>query len=124
VKRSDRDEPMWVAIHIYMEAMLGISLYSYLYFKLIKSAISFLLSLMLSLQQNQRRGWNRFCLEVGWGEGRKVAQTMYTYVSKWKNVERPPASSEGVPGVICEKGTTTFIISCFLSSVIHCSGFT
>jgi hypothetical protein len=30
VKRSGRDEPMWVAIHKCMEAMLGISLYSYL----------------------------------------------------------------------------------------------
>jgi hypothetical protein len=25
VKRSGRDEPMWVAIHMCMEAMLGIS---------------------------------------------------------------------------------------------------
>jgi hypothetical protein len=36
VKRSDRDEPMWVAIHMFMEAMLGISLYSYVYLKLAK----------------------------------------------------------------------------------------
>jgi hypothetical protein len=36
VKRSGRDEPMWVAIHMYMEAMLGISLYSYLHLKLAK----------------------------------------------------------------------------------------
>jgi hypothetical protein len=27
-KRSGRDEPMWVAIHMHMEVMLGISLYS------------------------------------------------------------------------------------------------
>jgi hypothetical protein len=33
VKRSGRDKPMWVAIHKCMEAILGISLYSYLYFK-------------------------------------------------------------------------------------------
>jgi hypothetical protein len=31
VKRSGRDEPMWDAIHKYIEAMLRISLYSYLY---------------------------------------------------------------------------------------------
>jgi hypothetical protein len=31
VKRSGRDEPMWVEIHTCMEATLGISLYSYLY---------------------------------------------------------------------------------------------
>jgi hypothetical protein len=33
---SGRDEPMWVAIQKWMEAMLGISLYSYLYLKLAK----------------------------------------------------------------------------------------
>jgi hypothetical protein len=37
VKRSGRDEPMWVAIHKCMEAMLGISLSSYLYLKLAKA---------------------------------------------------------------------------------------
>jgi hypothetical protein len=37
VKRSGRDEPMWVAIHKCMEAMLGISLHSYLYLKLAKA---------------------------------------------------------------------------------------
>jgi hypothetical protein len=37
VKRSGRDEPVWVAIHRYMEATLGISLYSYLYLKLSKT---------------------------------------------------------------------------------------
>jgi hypothetical protein len=31
VKRSGRDEPMWIVIHMCMEATLGISLYSYLY---------------------------------------------------------------------------------------------
>jgi hypothetical protein len=37
VKRSAREEPMWVAIHKCMEAMLGISLDSYLYLKLAKT---------------------------------------------------------------------------------------
>jgi hypothetical protein len=37
VKRSGRDEPIWVVIHMCMEAMLGISLYSYLYLKLAKT---------------------------------------------------------------------------------------
>jgi hypothetical protein len=36
VKRCGRDEPMWVVIHMYMEAMLGISPYNYLYLKLAK----------------------------------------------------------------------------------------
>jgi hypothetical protein len=47
--------------------------------------ISFLLSLIFSLQKTQRRrGWNRFCLAAGRGVGREegeVAQTMYTHVS-------------------------------------------
>jgi hypothetical protein len=50
-----------------MEAMLGISLYSYLYLKLAKM-LSFLLSPMFSVQQNWRRGKNRFFLRQGrWG---------------------------------------------------------
>jgi hypothetical protein len=36
LKRSGGDEPMWVVIHMCMEAMLGISLYSCLYLKLAK----------------------------------------------------------------------------------------
>jgi hypothetical protein len=36
VKRSGRDEPIWVSIHKSMIAMLGISLYSYLYLKVAK----------------------------------------------------------------------------------------
>jgi hypothetical protein len=35
-KRSGRKEPMWIAMHKCMEAILGISLYSYLYPKLAK----------------------------------------------------------------------------------------
>jgi hypothetical protein len=75
VKRSGRDEPIWVVIHLCMEAMLGISLYSFLYLKLGKNAMSSLLSPMFSLKQDQRRrGGNGFCLEAkekvgGRGEG-------------------------------------------------------
>jgi hypothetical protein len=58
-----------------------------------KNAMSFILSLMFSLQQNWRRGQNRFCLEasgVGSGEGVKrqqgeIAQTMYTHRIKCIN---------------------------------------
>jgi hypothetical protein len=61
VKRSHRDESIWVVIHMCIEAMLGISLYSYLYLKLAKT-LSFLLSLMFSLQQSQRtRGYVCVC---------------------------------------------------------------
>jgi hypothetical protein len=37
VKRSGRNEPIWVVIHKCMEAMLGISLFSYPYLKLAKT---------------------------------------------------------------------------------------
>jgi hypothetical protein len=39
VKKSGRDEPMWVVIHKCMEATLRISLYSYLYLKLAKTLV-------------------------------------------------------------------------------------
>jgi hypothetical protein len=81
---SSRDELMWVVIHLCMEATLGISLYSYFYLKLAKNTMSFLLSLMFSLQQNWRtRGQNRFCLESrGWGEW---CPKQFIPVSKYKN---------------------------------------
>jgi hypothetical protein len=36
VKRTGKDEPMWVVIHICLEITQGISLYSYFYLKLEK----------------------------------------------------------------------------------------
>jgi hypothetical protein len=89
VKRFDRYEPIQIATHMCMEAMLGISLCSYLYLK--KNAMSFLLlSLMSSLQQNWRRGQNKFCLEVrrvawkgrGWRQGGEMAQKIYAHMNK------------------------------------------
>jgi hypothetical protein len=72
MKRSDRKKSMWDVIHKCMEATLGISVYSYLYPKLAKNSMSFLLSLMFSLQQNWRRkGQNRFCLEEVAGGGER-----------------------------------------------------
>jgi hypothetical protein len=51
--------------------------------------MSFLLSLVSSLQQNWRRGQNRFCLEArrveGRGNergGREMVQTMYAHTNK------------------------------------------
>jgi hypothetical protein len=79
MKRSGRDEPMWVVIYMSMEITQGISLRSYLY-QTSKNTISFSLSLMLSLQQNwPTRGWNG-----GGGLEGKVIQAMYTHVSKCK----------------------------------------
>jgi hypothetical protein len=64
-------------------------LYRYPYLKLTKM-LFFLLLLMSSLQQNWRRGQNRFCLEArGWGgeeggggQGEEMAQTMYAHMNK------------------------------------------
>jgi hypothetical protein len=54
VKRSGRDEPILVLIHIYMETSQGTFLYSYLYLKLTKTPY-------FSFQRI--RGQNRFCLK-------------------------------------------------------------
>jgi hypothetical protein len=79
-KRSGRDEPIKVVIHMCMEAMLGISVQLS---QASKNTMSFLLSLMFSLQQNpRRRRQNRFCQEVG-GGGEEVA-SLYTDVIKCK----------------------------------------
>jgi hypothetical protein len=81
VNRSGKDEPVWVAIHKCMEAMLGISLHSYLYFKVAKTLCLSYYLLCSLFDKITTRGWNRFCLEaeVRWdGEGvrRDVAQTI------------------------------------------------
>jgi hypothetical protein len=48
VKRSDRNEPMWIAIHLCMETMLGISLYSYPYLKEQKCYVFLIISYVFS----------------------------------------------------------------------------
>jgi hypothetical protein len=69
-----------------MEAMLGMSLYSYPYLK--QNAVSLLLLLMSSLQQNWKKGQNRFYLEAcgvegeSRGQGVEMAQTIYVHMNK------------------------------------------
>jgi hypothetical protein len=46
---------MWVAIHMCMEAMLGISLYSYLYLKLAKNAILLIISYVFSSTASENK---------------------------------------------------------------------
>jgi hypothetical protein len=68
VKRSGRDESMWVAIHKYMEAMLRISLYSYLYLKLAKMlCLSCYRLCFLFNKMGEQEVGNRFCPEAGGG---------------------------------------------------------
>jgi hypothetical protein len=83
VKRSGRDEPMWVVIHLLMEAMLGISLYSDLYLKLAKTpcfSYYLLCFLFSNIGQEGRTGsaWK----QEGGGEGnrgRGGPNNVYTY---------------------------------------------
>jgi hypothetical protein len=80
VKRSGRDEQTWVAIHMCMETMLGISLYSYLYLKLAKTpCLSYYLVFSSTKLENKR------VEQALPGSGGRVAQTMHTHVSKCKN---------------------------------------
>jgi hypothetical protein len=70
VKRSGRDEPVWVVIHRCMEAVLGISLYRYLHLKLAKTlCLSYYLLRFLFNKFGEQEGG------AGWWEG---AQTVYT----------------------------------------------
>jgi hypothetical protein len=76
VKRSGRDEPMWVIILMCMETVLGISLYSYLYLKLPKMlSLSYYRLCFLFNKIREQEG--RIGSAPKWG-GLEIAQTMYT----------------------------------------------
>jgi hypothetical protein len=63
VKRSDRDEPMWVVMHMCMETKLRVSLCSYLYLKVAKTlCLYYLLCFVLNKIREQ---------EVGTGSAQK-----------------------------------------------------
>jgi hypothetical protein len=72
-----------------METTQGLSLYTYLYFKLIKMPCFFIIIYIFSSTKPKIRRQNRFCLEReviwGLGLGGNVAQIMYAHVSKYKN---------------------------------------
>jgi hypothetical protein len=82
-----RDEPKWVAMHKCMEATLGISLYSYLYFKIAKMlCLSSCLLCFLFIKIGEQEGGTGSARKQGMGAGGdEVAQTMYAHVSKCKN---------------------------------------
>jgi hypothetical protein len=64
VKRTGRDEPIWVVVYIYMETTQVISLYSYLYFKLAKMpCFSYYLLCFFSYKTGEQVGG---CWEEGW----------------------------------------------------------
>jgi hypothetical protein len=67
VKRSGRDEPIWVVKHMCMETTQGTSLYSYLHLKLAKMPCFKKLSLMFS---PQKKSENKMAEQVLPGSGR------------------------------------------------------
>jgi hypothetical protein len=87
VKRSGSDEPMWVAIHMCLEAMLGISLYSYLHLKLAKIIFFLIIAYVFSSKKTENKRAEQVLprSSAGWGGVWRVAQTMYTHVTKCKN---------------------------------------
>jgi hypothetical protein len=71
VKRSGRDEPMWVVIHKCMETTQRISLYSYLYRKLAKTPfLKIIFYVFSSTKLENKRAEQVLPADVGGGRGR------------------------------------------------------
>jgi hypothetical protein len=86
VKRSDRNEPIWIVIHICMITTLGISLDSYVYLKLAKTLCFSYYLLCFLFNKIREQEQNKFCLGVQ-GLGRQIT---YTHVSTCKNNLKNP----------------------------------
>jgi hypothetical protein len=69
-----------------MQAMLGISLHSYLYLKLEKRYVFLIISCFLFNKIREEEGRT----VSAWKGGMSMAQTMYTHVSKCKNGKNGP----------------------------------
>jgi hypothetical protein len=69
VKRSGRDEPMLVSIHIGMVITLGISLYSYLYLKLAKTLVFLIISYVFSSTKLESKRAEQLLPRKGGGDG-------------------------------------------------------
>jgi hypothetical protein len=93
VKRSGRDESILAVIHLCMEAMLGICLYSCSYLKLAKMPVFHIIAYVFSSTKLEKRaeqvlsgseggGRKR---ERGGGQGSKMAQTMSAHMNRIKN---------------------------------------
>jgi hypothetical protein len=66
-----------------MEAMLGISVW--LCLSQLAKTLDLSYYCLSSLQQNWRKGQNRFCLETR-GMGGEMTQTMYAHMNKEKKI--------------------------------------
>jgi hypothetical protein len=97
VKRSGRDEPIQVVIHMCMEAMLGISLYSCPYVKVAKMVHLSYHCLCLLLNKIGEEGWTGFAWkglgaeEEGGGGGKQgemALQCTLIWINKKNNNSR------------------------------------
>jgi hypothetical protein len=77
-------ESVWVVIHMCMEAMLGISLYSYPYLKLAQMLCLSYYCLCLLFNKIGKQGELRG-KGGGRGPGGEMAQTMCAHTNKWIN---------------------------------------
>jgi hypothetical protein len=86
VKRSGRDEPIWVVIHMCMEAMLGISLNSNLYLNLAKMLCFFIIAYVFSSTKlkkaEQVLSGSEGGRGRGWGAEGEMDQKMYAHMNK------------------------------------------
>jgi hypothetical protein len=83
VKRSGRDEPIWVVIHMCMKTTQGSSLYSCPYLKLAKTPFFYYLLWFFffsSTKSENKRAEQ--VLPRSQGQGQEI---MYAHVSKCKN---------------------------------------
>jgi hypothetical protein len=77
VKRSGRDETMCVVIHMCMEAMLGISLYSYLYVKLAKRYVFLIFSYVFSSTKSKNKRVEQVLPGSGGGRAEMAKQCIH-----------------------------------------------
>jgi hypothetical protein len=73
VKRSGRDESIWVVIYLCMEAMLGISLYSYPYLNQQKCHVFLIIAYVFSSTKSEKRAEHVLPGSEGGGGRRKEA---------------------------------------------------
>jgi hypothetical protein len=81
VKRSGRDEPKWVVIHMCMEAMLRISLDTHLYLKLAKMLCLSYYLLCFLFNKVGEEGKTSSAWKQGrwWGKGERSPNNVYAY---------------------------------------------
>jgi hypothetical protein len=73
MKRLVRDESTWVVTHLYMEAILGISLYSYLYLTYQKRFVFLIIAYVFSSTKLEIRAEQVLPGSEGSGKEREVA---------------------------------------------------